>query len=96
MIEQQFNELRSILQQTENLPEGTRTRLLQLADDLERQATAAAAAGEGASPDDASSSSEDSADTHGLVTAIEGLEASHPELTAAVSNTASMLSKLGF
>lgn len=91
MIEQQFNELRTILQQTENLPEGTRARLLQLADDLERQAT-------GASADEAdtSSSADEPADTSGLVSAIEGLEASHPELTAAVSNTASMLSKLGF
>lgn len=91
MIEQQFNELRTILQQTENLPEGTRARLLQLADDLERQATGAAA-GEA----DTSSSTDEPADTHGLVSAIEGLEASHPELTAAVSNTASMLSRLGF
>jgi hypothetical protein len=32
----------------------------------------------------------------GLVSAIEGLETSHPEVTATVSNVARMLSKLGF
>ena len=32
----------------------------------------------------------------GLVSAIEGLENSHPEVTATVSNVARMLSKLGF
>ncbi len=104
MIQGHLNELRSVVTQARDLPESTRTKLLQLADDL-AQDFASAGSQAGGAPD-ADSTPSDAGDSvapsgegggvSGLVAAIEGLETSHPEVTAAVSNVARMLSKLGF
>lgn len=99
MIQQHLNELRSVVEKATDLPEDTRARLLQLTAELERDVQADPDA---ASPDDQSPTDEtatensESSSAGGLVNAIEGLENSHPEVTAAVSNVARMLSKLGF
>lgn len=94
MIQEHFNELRTVVQQAEGLPEATRTRLLQLAADLEQEA--AQLGSQSADQQDRPESDEEPSSANALVSAIEGFEASHPEVTAAVNNTATMLSKLGF
>ena len=94
MIQEHFNELRTVVQQADGLPEATRTRLLQLAAELEREAAQLASQDEGGQRSEATT--EGPSGSNALVSAIEGFEASHPEVTAAVNNTATMLSKLGF
>jgi hypothetical protein len=104
MIQGHLNELRTVVEQAKDLPEATRSKLLQLADQLERDVSSPGGQDTAATPTEASSA--DAADSiapagegggvSGLVSAIEGLETSHPEVTAAVSNVARMLSKLGF
>jgi hypothetical protein len=104
MIQGHLNELRSVVERATDLPEETRARLLQLTAELEQDvlqggggvsATAASAATTD-SPDDSIATAPEASGATGLVSAIEGLESSHPEVTATVSNVARMLSKLGF
>jgi hypothetical protein len=98
MVQGHLDELRAIVEQAKDLPEETRTKLLRITAELERDAAEA----EAASSEDSSDTAEGATATDGeggssgLVSAIEGLEASHPEVTATVSNVARMLSKLGF
>ena len=92
MIAKHFEELRAVLDKAEGLPEATRKELLGIAERLEREALEPASA---SPPTDAGPEDKPSG-THSLISAIEGLEASHPELTAAVNNTAAMLARLGF
>lgn len=98
MIHEHLNELRSVVNRSHDLPEATRSELLKLVAELEQETTNLdgrdEARSQAAASDDASS--QESHPAKSLVSAIEGLEASHPELAAAVSNTASMLSRLGF
>ena len=93
MIEKHFEELRAVVEKAEGLPEATRSEILRLAGQLESEALELAKSGEPAGGTEPESKP---ASANSLVSAIEGLEASHPELTAAVSNTAAMLSRLGF
>ena len=104
MIQGHLNELRSVVERATDLPEETRARLLQLTAQLEQDVSQGGAGVPAESPlaettdmsyDFKSGTSEPSGAT-GLVSAIEGLESSHPEVTATVSNVARMLSKLGF
>jgi hypothetical protein len=104
MIQGHLNELRSVVERATDLPEETRARLLQLTAQLEQDvrqgggdmsATAASNATTDSSDDSIAAAPETSGAT-GLVSAIEGLESSHPEVTATVSNVARMLAKLGF
>jgi hypothetical protein len=97
MVQGHIDEIRAIVEQANDLPEETRVKLLQIATDLEREAAEAGAgeATEGADETDESEAPRGEGSSS-LVSAIEGLEASHPEVTSAVSNVAGMLSKLGF
>jgi hypothetical protein len=102
MIQGHLNELRSVVERATDLPEETRARLLQLTAELEQDVREGGGAGGAAqvSSIETTDSSDDSttepSGATGLVSAIEGLENSHPEVTATVSNVARMLSKLGF
>jgi hypothetical protein len=104
MVQQHLNELRSVVEQAADLPEDTRARLLQLTAELERDVQVSGKPDAPKPPvpptqpttDEAVPATVEPSGVGGLVTAIEGLETSHPEVTAAVSNVARMLSKLGF
>jgi hypothetical protein len=101
MIQGHLHELRSVVEQATDLPEETRAKLLKLTAELEKDVQDSAAVPP-ASSVSATSGYEnldrepESSRATGLVSAIEGLESSHPEVTATVSNVARMLSKLGF
>ena len=103
MIQGHLNELRSVVERATDLPEETRARLLQLTAELEHDVQQQGLAGVSPATSSARAASADSipaapeqSGVTGLVSAIEGLENSHPEVTATVSNVARMLSKLGF
>jgi hypothetical protein len=101
MIQGHLNELRSVVEQATDLPEETRSKLLQLTAELEQdvrdtEAVQPASSVSATSDDEDLAPETESSRSTGLVSAIEGLESSHPEVTATVSNVARMLSKLGF
>jgi hypothetical protein len=97
MIQGHLNELRSVVEKATDLPEETRARLLQLTTELEQDVLqGGAGVATAGSSDDSTPSAPETSGATGLVSAIEGLESSHPEVTATVSNVARMLSKLGF
>jgi hypothetical protein len=101
MIRDQFAELRAVVERSTDLPEATRDKLLQLADELENEVMSSGAAERAKEMQDDAEMSSDEEQSEGgagtgLVSAIEGFEASHPELSNTVNNVAAMLSKLGF
>ena len=97
MIQSHLNELRSVVEQATDLPEETRAKLLELTTELERDVQEGTVTPTATSSSDTADSSDTSSGSSGrLVSAIEGLEASHPEVTATVNNVATLLSKLGF
>lgn len=96
MIQSHLNELRAVVEQATDLPEPTRAKLLQLADELERDLASPSPEAAPQPAEDAAATTSEPSGVSGLVAAIEGLETSHPEVTATVSNVARMLSKLGF
>ena len=101
MIQGHLNELRSVVEKATDLPEETRARLLQLTAELEQDVREGGGDAPAESPlaettDWSPDSTSEPSGATGLVSAIEGLESSHPEVTATVSNVARMLSKLGF
>jgi metal-dependent hydrolase (beta-lactamase superfamily II) len=101
MIRENFAELRAVVERSSDLPEATRTKLLQLADELEQEVMNSGAAERAAELEAEAEAAEaeeqsENTDNTGLVSAIEGFEASHPELSNTVNNVAAMLSKLGF
>jgi hypothetical protein len=101
MIRDHFAELRAVVEKSTDLPEATREKLLQLANELETEVMSSGAAERAQELQDdlEVSADEDQSESGagtGLVSAIEGFEASHPELSNAVNNVAAMLSKLGF
>jgi hypothetical protein len=100
MVQGHIDELRAVVEQANDLPEETRAKLLQIAADLEREAAQTEGGDEAGDADETSEATDAEAPrgegSSGLVSAIEGLEASHPEVTATVNNVARMLSKLGF
>ena len=87
MIEEHLKELRAMLEQAENLPAETRTRLL---DHVEAIAEETLSSGQ-ASPAESQAH-------HGvgkLVGAIEEIEASHPEITALINRIAGTAANIG-
>ena len=82
MVKPLLDQLRAKVETATGLPATTKAELLKLVAELETQA---ARPGSGANP-------------HGvdrLVAAVEGLEASHPEITDIVNRIATMLGNLG-
>jgi len=82
MVKPLLDQLRAKVESASGLPATTKAELLKLVAELESQS---ARPGSGANP-------------HGvdrLVAAVEGLEASHPEITEVANRVATMLGNLG-
>ena len=82
MVKPLLEQLRAKVESATGLPAATKAELLKLVADLEIQS---ARPGSGANP-------------HGvnrLVAAVEGLEASHPEITEVANRVATMLGNMG-
>lgn len=87
MIEEHLKELRAMLEQAENLPADTRFRLLEHVGAIEDETVSRA-----------SESDAPATDAHGigkLVGAIEGIEASHPDITALINRIAGTAANIG-
>ena len=82
MVNDLLQQLRSKVEQASGLPATTKAELLKLVADLERQTTAAGKV-----------EHRDGLDR--LMASVEGLEASHPDITALVNGIATSLSNLG-
>ncbi|HUJ10746.1 MAG TPA: DUF4404 family protein [Verrucomicrobiae bacterium] len=85
MVKPLLDQLRAKVETASGLPAKTKTELLKLVSELENQTSAS-------NPANAAS------DPHGverLVAAVEGLEASHPDITNIVTRLAAMLGNLG-
>jgi Domain of unknown function (DUF4404) len=85
MVKPLLDELRAKVETASGLPAKTKAELLKLVSELENQTAGAGPAGSASAP-------------HGverLVAAVEGLEASHPDITNIVNRLATMLGNLG-
>ena len=85
MVKPLLEQLRTKVENARGLPDTTKSELLKLVADLERQtpADAKAVPAEG---------------RHGLnklISSVEGLEASHPDITGLANRIATMLANLG-
>lgn len=81
MVNDLLQQLRSKVEQASGLPATTKSELLKLVADLEGQAAAGKV------------EHRDGLDR--LIASVEGLEASHPDITALVNGIATTLSNLG-
>jgi Domain of unknown function (DUF4404) len=85
MVKPLLEQLRSKVESARGLPDATKSELLKLVAELESQTAGAAATGS-------------SAGSHGLdrlISSVEGLEVSHPEITELANRIATMLGNMG-
>jgi len=97
MVKPLLEQLRSKVEKASGLPDTTKAELLRLVAELESQAARTG------SPKDAnttavtspSDSAEGQHNLNRLVSSVEGLEASHPDITALVNRIATILGNIG-
>ena len=85
MVKPLLEQLRNKVENASGLPDTTKSELLKLVADLDRQTAGTA-------------TTDSSAGKHGvdrLVSSVEGLEASHPEITDLANRIATMLANMG-
>jgi hypothetical protein len=85
MVKPLLEQLRAKVETASGLPATTKAELLKLVAELESQAARPGPAGSTADPQG----------VERLVAAVEGLEASHPEITEVANRIATMLGNLG-
>ena len=85
MVKPLLEQLRTKVESASGLPDTTKSELLKLVADLERQTAGTAAAG----------SAEGKHGVDRLITSVEGLEASHPDITDLANRIATMLANMG-
>lgn len=88
MIDKHLEQLRATLEQAQDLPESTRTKLLELLAAVENE-TAEASSNEPAETETQSPG------MTGLLSSVEQLEASHPEIASLINQVAMTLSRMG-
>lgn len=88
MIDKHLDQLRATLEQAQDLPESTRTKLLELLAAVENE-TAEASSNEPAETETQSPG------MTGLLSSVEQLEASHPEIASLINQVAITLSRMG-
>ena len=89
MIEDHLQQLRTKLAQASGLPESTRSELLDLLSAVESESAAKEI------DSHSSVEAEEPAALDKLVTSVQELEASHPELVASINRVATVLGKMG-
>ncbi len=89
MLDQLLKQLQTQVKATSNLPEETRTELLKQAALLETQQAQDDVDAEDTEPDEANEG------VDRLIASIEGLEASHPQITSLVNRIAMTLGNMG-
>lgn len=91
MIENLLAELRKQVERADNLPEETRADLLQHVEAMESSHANIALE----EPDDSAEAAGEPQGIDRLVSSVEELEASHPEITATVNRIATVLGNMG-
>ena len=85
MVKPLLEQLRTKVENARGLPDTTKSELLKLVADLESQTAGTAAT--------VSAEGQDGLDR--LISSVEGLEASHPDITGLVNRIATMLANMG-
>ena len=85
MVKPLLEQLRAKVENAHGLPDNTRSELLKLVADLESQTAGKAAGDSGGRPPGVDR----------LISVVEGLEASHPDITGLANRIATMLANLG-
>ena len=88
MIDKHLDQLRATLEQAEDLPESTRTKLLELLDTVQNESSET-------SGDDTAEGNTEPTGVPGLLASVEQLEASHPEIASLINQVAITLSRMG-
>ena len=87
MIEEHLEKLRARLEQADGLPESTKSELLGLVTTLQREALGGS--------ETSGEESEEQSGIGKLLSSVDELEASHPELAASISQVANVLGRMG-
>ena len=87
MIDKHLDELRATLEQAQDLPESTRTKLLELLATVQNEAA------DTTPTEDAEAEPKEG--MNGLLASVESLEASHPEIASLINQVAMTLSRMG-
>ena len=96
MIDHQFEQLRSIVNSAEGLPDATKNQILTRLDAVQVEARGSTPEPAANAPDEDIPAVTGTARALGrLAGAVEGLEASHPQITATVNSIATALSNIG-
>ena len=97
MVKPLLEQLRSKVENASGLPDTTKAELLRLVAQLESQAarTGSPKAGDATAGTGASGSTESQHDLNRLIASVEGLEASHPDITALANRIATILGNMG-
>ncbi|MDB6075420.1 MAG: hypothetical protein JWO89_3060 [Verrucomicrobiaceae bacterium] len=88
MIDKHLEQLRATLEQAQDLPESTRTKLLELLATVENEAATTATKED-------SETEPQGEGMNGLLSSVEQLEASHPEIASLINQVAITLSRMG-
>lgn len=94
MIQEHLEQLRTRLEQADGLPEATRSELLNLVSTLRQEALGGSVAEE-TSGESSTSESEGQTGIGKLLSSVDELEASHPELAASINQVANVLGRMG-
>ena len=97
MVKPLLEQLRSKVEKASGLPDTTKAELLKLVAELESQAgrTGSPKAGNATAGTGTPDSTAAQHDLDRLISSVEGLEASHPDITALVNRIATTLGNLG-
>lgn len=96
MIDQQIEQLRNIVNSSEGLADSTKSEILQRLAAVQEEASGIAQVPETATTEEDIPAVTNTARALGrLAGAVEGLEASHPKITATVNNIATSLANIG-
>ncbi len=96
MIEKQIEQLRALVNQAGGLADATRNEILQQLAAVETESASAANAQDATAPaDDIPAVTQTARALGRLAGAVEGLEASHPQITSMVNRIATALANIG-
>jgi len=95
MVKPLLEQLRSKVEKASGLPDTTKAELLRLVAELESQATRTGSPKTESPNAGTPDSTEGQHNLNRLVSSVEGLEASHPDITALVNRIATILGNMG-
>jgi hypothetical protein len=95
MVKNLLEQLRTKVENASGLPDATKSELLKLVAELESRAARTGSPEAGGSNAGTSGSTEGQHGLHRLISSVEGLEASHPDITDLANRIATILGNMG-